>query len=213
MKNTTVAYRCPHCGAGVMSAVNALKLAGNMVRLRCSCGKSEMIVEPTKDGKFSLQVPCLICPRPHEYKIGAEFLDRDLFTLHCPYGEDVVTFFMGDANLVKSELARTELSLLKIMEENGISDFSALHGDSPEMSDPARVQEVLLTVRELQADGKIHCDCKETSYDFDVETRGDVVLVCCVVFYAYRFLLVDAWLVTESIIYAEALYLTKENKQ
>ena len=41
-KQTTVAYRCPHCGAGVLSAVGMFSLAADMVKLKCSCGKSEL---------------------------------------------------------------------------------------------------------------------------------------------------------------------------
>ena len=48
-KQTTVAYRCPHCGAGVMSAVGLFSLNADMVKLKCTCGKSEMTVVYSKD--------------------------------------------------------------------------------------------------------------------------------------------------------------------
>ena len=51
-KQTTVAYRCPHCGSGVMSAVNPFLLKGSMVRLKCSCGNSVMEVQPAEAGKI-----------------------------------------------------------------------------------------------------------------------------------------------------------------
>ena len=62
-KQTTVAYRCPHCGMGVMSAVNLFALSADMVKLKCTCGKSEMTVVMSKtDSKVRMTVPCLVCP-------------------------------------------------------------------------------------------------------------------------------------------------------
>ena len=43
-KKTTVAYRCPECGAGVLSVVDIFALSANRVKLKCDCGKSEMDV-------------------------------------------------------------------------------------------------------------------------------------------------------------------------
>ena len=45
-KQTTIAYRCPSCGTGVMSAVSLFALKGSMVRLKCECGKSAMEICP-----------------------------------------------------------------------------------------------------------------------------------------------------------------------
>ena len=36
-KHTTVAYRCPFCGSGVMSAVGLFGLSADMVKLKCPC--------------------------------------------------------------------------------------------------------------------------------------------------------------------------------
>ena len=51
-KQTTLAYRCPHCGAGVMSAVRMFALKGSMVRLKCDCGKSQMEAVPAGDARY-----------------------------------------------------------------------------------------------------------------------------------------------------------------
>ena len=64
-KQTTVAYRCPHCGAGVMSLVGVFALSAEMLKLKCSCGESEMTIVKTSDGKIRFTVPCLLCPNPH----------------------------------------------------------------------------------------------------------------------------------------------------
>ena len=44
-KQTTIAYRCPTCGAGIMSAVDIFALSAPMVKLKCSCGCSEMTIK------------------------------------------------------------------------------------------------------------------------------------------------------------------------
>ena len=38
-KDTTVAYRCPECGATVFSVVGALALSGDMIKLKCELDK------------------------------------------------------------------------------------------------------------------------------------------------------------------------------
>ena len=116
-KHTTVAYRCPHCGAGVMSAVGAFALSADMVKLKCDCKQSEMTVVHRPDGKVRLTVPCLVCAKPHNFTINTSlFYQKELFVLSCPYS-DLELAFLGDSNLVKAELARSELALLDMMEK------------------------------------------------------------------------------------------------
>lgn len=164
-KHTTVAYRCPFCGSGVMSAVGLFGLSADMVKLKCPCGKSEMQIvrqrESAADGTVRLTVPCLLCPKPHTFTLrDAVFFSDDLFTLPCPYS-DVNICFTGEINRVKAELARTELELLDMLEQNGIADFSALHGDERDLGDPQVREVVLYVIRELEAEGKLYCRCPD----------------------------------------------------
>ena len=41
-KQTTVAYRCNKCGAGVMGMIDIFTLSAPMIKLKCDCGGSEM---------------------------------------------------------------------------------------------------------------------------------------------------------------------------
>ena len=66
-KKTTVAYRCPECGAGVLSVVDIFALSANRVKLKCDCGKSEMDVVIQSDDKIRLTVPCIFCRKPHVF--------------------------------------------------------------------------------------------------------------------------------------------------
>lgn len=128
-KQTTVAYRCPHCGSGVMSIVGVFSLTADMVKLKCTCGKSEMPIVHRADGKITLTVPCMVCPKPHTFTLSpAVFFDKDLFVLSCPY-TDINICFIGEANHVKAELARSELELLDLLEKCGVNSLEALHTD------------------------------------------------------------------------------------
>ena len=80
-KQTTVAYRCPHCGKGVLSAVDIFSLGGDMLKLKCECGESAMTVVKgaNNEGKLRLTVPCLFCPTPHNFTVSSKvFFENDL---------------------------------------------------------------------------------------------------------------------------------------
>ena len=180
-KQTTVAYRCPHCGTGVMSAVNPFLLGRSMVRLKCECGNSAMEITPTSDGKIRLAVPCLFCPKPHQFTVTETLLyGQDLFVLPCPY-TDLNVGVIGEINHVKAELSRSELELADLMEKHGIDSFAALHGEGEEsMTDPQVLEVVLFVVRDLDEDGKIYCRCEEgEEREYDAEVLSDGVRVTC----------------------------------
>ena len=159
-KKATVAYRCPHCGCGVISVVDIFSLSADMIKLKCSCGQSELEVINRPDGKVRLKVPCMLCSSGHMYTVSKNlFFGRDLFVLPCPCS-DINICFMGDENKVKAELARTELELLQILEDNGMDSFAALHGEPGMLTDPQILEIVLFVIRDLDAEGKIYCRCR-----------------------------------------------------
>ena len=158
-KRTTVAYRCPDCGGGILSAVGLFKLSADMVKLKCTCKKSELKIVYNRDGTVRLTVPCLICSKPHTFTVNSSlFFSDELFVLPCPYS-DINICFTGEMNAVKAELARTELELLDMLEEHGITDFSALHGDEQDLPDPQILDIILFVIDDLDAEGKIYCRC------------------------------------------------------
>lgn len=178
-KKTTVAYRCPECGAGVLSVVDIFALSANRVKLKCDCGKSEMDVVIQNDDKIRLTVPCIFCRKPHVFTVNKQiFYGRDLFVLPCPYS-DINICFMGDSNHVKAEVARSELELLDMLEENGISDFSAFDGDDEMLPDPQVFEIIMFVIHDLEAEGKIFCRCHDGEGDYDAEVTDDGVRVFC----------------------------------
>lgn len=210
-KQTTVAYRCPHCGAGIMSAVDLFALSADMVKLKCTCGESEMTAVYSKDGKVRLTVPCILCAKPHTFTLNSTlFFGKDLFTMSCPYS-DINIACIGETNQVKAELARGELELLDLMEQSGLKDIGSLQGetDGDSLTDPQILEIVMFVINDLDAEGKIFCKCDPADngrqYDADVLDNG--VLVSCRKCGASRLIPTDSRLGAHAFLNADALHL------
>ena len=223
-KRTTVAYRCPDCGGGILSAVGLFNLSADMVKLKCTCGESELKIVYNRDGTVRLTVPCLICSQPHTFTVRSNlFFSNDLFVLPCPYS-DINICFTGEMNQVKAELARTELELLDMLEDSGITDFSSLHGDEQDLGDPQIRDIVLFVIDDLDAEGKIFCRChpdlsmgnhtasdypewNEESSRYEAEITSDGILLTCRVCGASRVIPTDSMLSAHAFLNADSLHL------
>lgn len=160
-KKTTVAYRCPSCGAGVMSVVGLFDLGADMMRLKCDCGQSAMTVVYSKDGRVRMNVPCFLCPNPHSFTVSSSvFFKDDLFLLPCPYS-DISIAMTGNTNKVKAELARSELELLELIEKSGAENLDRLREQNDFYANPEIVEIVTYMLRELDEEGKISCACPD----------------------------------------------------
>lgn len=160
-KETTVAFRCPHCGAGIMSVVGIFSLTGDMIKLKCDCGHSELILAYTKDKKVRITVPCIICPKPHNYTVSSNvFFSNEVFRLGCTYtGLDIC--FIGEKDAVLEALKENESMLLGMFEEAGVTSLDALHKDNTyDLVDDPFIEEVIrFMLIELKDEGNIHCKC------------------------------------------------------
>lgn len=210
-KQTTVAYRCPHCGAGVMSAVGTFSVTADMIKLKCSCGKSEMEVVYGQDGKMRAAVPCLICGKPHRFTVSRSlFFGKDLFLLPCPYsGQNIA--MTGEENEVRAELARGELELLDLMEKMGVGTdaIEQYRNDETTLPDPQILDIVMFVINDLDAEGKIHCRCapSENERQYDVSITENGILVTCRHCGASRLVPTDSGLAAHAFLNADALYL------
>ena len=214
-KQTTVAYRCPHCGSAVLSAVGLLSLSGSadLVKLKFTCGKSEMTVTYGKDGKIRLSVPCFACAKPHSFTVSSQvFFGKDLFSLPCPY-TDLNIAATGEINQVKAEMARSELELLDLLEKSGIKDPERLKAEEKALPDPQIAEIVSYVIRELDEDGKIYCKChpegseKTTDCLYDVELLEEGILVRCRTCGASRLIPTDSGLSAHAFLNSDSLYL------
>ena len=179
---TTVAYRCPHCGAGIMSPVGVFKLNADRLVLKCQCGHSEMSITRSKDEKIRLEVPCLICRAPHNYTLTEGlFFSGKLFLLPCHVsGLDIC--MLGSQEDVSDALDRTAEELTKMLEEAGLDTLDVFHPakeDIKELPD-AQIYDILnLLVRELEYDHKILCECGAGPYDVFFSEDGEHIVVAC----------------------------------
>jgi len=205
-KQTTVAYRCPHCGAGVLSAVGLFQLSAHMVRLKCSCGESEMTVVYQKDGTVRFTVPCIFCPNPHHFSINSSvFFGKDLFALPCPYS-DINVGLIGEINHVKAELSRGELQLMELLEKSGGS-LESIRGEEY-LHDPQVLEIVTYVLRELDEEGRIHCRCHEGEEgDYEVEILEDSIRVTCKKCGASKELPSDSVIAAHDFLYIDSLEL------
>jgi hypothetical protein len=208
-KQTTVAYRCPECGAGIMSAVGLFALSADMVKLKCTCQKSEMSIVYSKDGKVRLTVPCMLCPNPHTFTLNSSlFFGKDLFTMQCPYS-DLTIACIGETNQVKAELARGELELLDFMEQSGLNNFDSLKNDEESLTDPQILDIIMFVINDLDAEGKIYCKCDaaDNGRQYDAEVLDEGVRVSCRKCGASALIPIDSGLGAHAFLNADELHL------
>lgn len=224
-KQTTVAYRCPECGVGVVSPVGIFALSADMVKLKCSCKGSEMGIVYRKDNNtVRMSVPCIFCDKPHSFNVNSSvFFSRASFLLPCPYS-GVNVGFMGEENEVKSELARTELELLDMLEQNGIEDFHSLRCDNQTLTDPQIMDIILFVIKDLDAEGKIFCSCHPNGHEplpddveeredssYDVEFTDEGIKVTCTECGDSTVISADSLLMAHAFLNADSLTLEKKS--
>ncbi|MBO4355429.1 MAG: hypothetical protein J5850_01060 [Clostridia bacterium] len=182
--NITIAYRCPECGSGVMSIVGVFKLTGDMLKLKCDCGNSEMTMTYTTDKKIRLSVPCIVCNNPHNFIVNTDTvynMENDVTKLSCKYtGIDLC--FIGKDEKVREALQKADQDLAKLMEDAGINDLAELHSNDDEMkaTDPEIDDIVRFMLAELSEEDKIHCRCRKknlASYKYTI-MNGYVRIYC-----------------------------------
>ncbi len=175
-KDTTLAYRCPHCGSTVFSMVGTLALSGDIIKLKCQCGASELVLENAEDGKLRLTVPCVFCPSPHRYLVSKKLItSRELFTFPCAYsGIDIL--FVGSKGSVMKAVEMSDKELAELIDDTELANISdagnAFYGDE-------HIRDLILFVLgDLAEEHHIHCGCEDEG-DFLVEPQRESVHVTC----------------------------------
>ena len=181
MKEKYFAYRCPSCGDAVLALMGKFALSGDLLRLRCSCTRSAADIK-TQGGKVNLSVPCPICKKAHNYTIAPSLLlERELFTLGCPYSPDITVAMMGEREALDKETEKESeklSTLLTAFEADSLSDIQPQEMNDEEiLPDPVIYDTIRFLVRELEADGKATCPCGRGSYDFRFTDEG-IQVVC-----------------------------------
>ncbi|MBQ8578945.1 MAG: hypothetical protein IJ449_13425 [Clostridia bacterium] len=198
LKNTesTIAYRCPHCGSGILSLVGVFSLSGDMIKLKCDCGKSELLIQKCGDGKLRLTVPCMFCPKPHQFVFShAAFFDESIYTIPCAMtGIDIC--FIGHKDDVLKSLDDAEKQILELLKQAGYGADASLEdllqdnapdGDDDEYDGDVNFTDnhiydmVLFVIKELMADDRIFCRCTDRGEtgEYDVVCDRDSIYVTC----------------------------------
>ena len=179
-KQTTLAYRCPHCGAAVTSMVGVFSLSADMIRMKCPCGESDLSVVYTKDKKVRLSVPCFLCPKPHTFTLSSQlFFETDLMAFPCPYS-GINIAFVGHEEKVAQAFAEADRELQEILQAEPFSSLSESRHDRSRMfSDPQIMDIIMYVIHELNAEGEIRCKCPEGHGHYAVDILDDCVKISC----------------------------------
>ena len=178
-KETTLAYRCPACGQQVFSVVGVFALSGDMIKLKCECGQSELLLTYTQDNKVRVSVPCFLCNSPHQYVVSRDlFLSKELFALTCACS-DAPICLTGQHDKVLAAAKEADAELAEHLAEAGLSDFSQLHPshDAP-AAEPEDADAVQFAFTSLCEENAFRCNCTEGG-DYTYELMTDSVLFYC----------------------------------
>lgn len=192
-KKVSVAYRCPVCGEGVISVIGVFSLSGDILKLKCGCGGSELVIQRSSEGGFRFTVPCFICPKPHHYKVSRSALfSKELFSLGCTYtGFDVC--FIGEHEKVLDALDKSAQMLEGLAADAGVDDLSMLRGGDSDLSadDPMIDEVIRFTIADLREAGELYCGCKDKEksayfYEFTPPEYTDLRIYCAACGYEKR---------------------------
>lgn len=180
-----VAYRCPRCGAGVLSVPGVFSLTGDLLKLKCACGESELPLERQSDGKLRIAVPCIVCAKPHVFLLGQNhFSGRGgVLRIPCPYtGLDLC--FIGEKDAVQDAIQEADDQLLALMRDAGLEDIEQLHAGDEMLEareqDPQVADIVRYALRELDDEGEITCNCQNNAIaDYQFRLHDGELTVWC----------------------------------
>lgn len=188
-KETAVAYRCPKCGKMVRGMVGVFSLSGDLIKLKCECGESELEMVKTNDKKVRITVPCLVCGGTHGFvlSLGA-FFDSEIFAYTCPYS-GIELCLIGKSDALDEAAAAADETLIKILKEAGVENVESFitareaddEAENGKVPDPEMQSVVHFLLCELEDEGNISCKCgRHGRYEFKfVGANLDTVLIYC----------------------------------
>lgn len=207
IKRSQIAYRCPECAVATVGFLGGLSSVSDMLRLKCSCGDSALDIKKQNDGKINLSVPCVYCKSNHSFVVSPEVMARDELTkFNCPYSGMGIAF-IGDEESVGKEVENSADELARIMtslDAETVSDIQPQDvGEDSMPPDPAIYDTLNFVVRDLEAEGEVHCPCN--SGEYDLRFTDDGMQVYCKVcgaaydFYARSVSVAEEYLTIDSI--------------
>ena len=112
-RDTTIGYHCPFCGMSILNNINIFSMNGNIIKIKCVCLGSELIVQIMKNNKYRITVPCILCPNSHSFTLSSgAFFKKELFSFSCKFTA-INICFIGKGNRVYEALKQNEEELMK----------------------------------------------------------------------------------------------------
>lgn len=195
-KENAVTYRCPVCGGHVLSMMGVFKLSGDLIKLKCACGGSEMTITRQGSDKIKLELPCLFCEDRHSYLIDRkQFFSQTAFSLTCRM-TGLETCCIGDESAVRDYTEAQDEKLQAILRDCGyesLEDYlmrTAAARLLPEEEEEDEEDEVLIDegeviaaadfiLSELSEEGRLHCGCEEGEGDYAYAYQDGVLQIFC----------------------------------
>jgi predicted RNA-binding Zn-ribbon protein involved in translation (DUF1610 family) len=175
-KETRIAYFCPECASATLGIIGKFALNSNMVRLKCKCGKSSLDISVTNDAKIRLSIPCIFCKQNHSYVVSQSiFFERDIFILNCPYANMDIGF-IGSEKKTTAEINRATSNLEKLIRSLELESYEDVQPSTPSdddfVPDASLYDTLRFIVKDLEAEGNLHCPCKTGPYDLRFTENG-----------------------------------------
>lgn len=176
IRRSQIAYRCPECASATVGFLGGLTTVSDMLRLKCSCEGSALDIKKHSDGKIHLSVPCVYCKTNHSYIVSQDVIQRyEPTKFSCPYSGMGITF-IGDAETVTKEIENSADELSRILtsfEAESVADIQPQDvGEDSMPPDPAIYDTLNFIVRDLEAEGEVHCPCGKGPYDLRFTDDG-----------------------------------------
>ena len=175
-KHTHIAYRCPECGDIIVGLAGEFALNADMLRLKCTCGKSALDISPEGNGKLRISVPCVLCKENHSFVLSADiFFDRDIFKFNCPYANLDIAFIgkKDEVDRATESSGAALANLIASMGADSLPDIQPYELGEDEILPDAAVWDIIrFVVKDLEADGAIDCPCHSGSYEIRYAPGG-----------------------------------------
>ena len=203
-KQTNVAYRCPGCGYAIFGLVGAFSVSAGMLKLKCQCGDSQMILQFTSDKKVRVTVPCLFCGTDHQFTVSQSlFFERDIFALNCPY-TNMDICYIGEKEKIDAALEKSAKELEMLFSQ--VTEMADDEIKAEQILPDAQIYDILrLVVKELEAEQKIECPCQTGPYELDITSDG--IRVYCTECGASYLFPADSVASAEAFLHADSLHL------
>ncbi len=205
-KKTTLAYRCPSCGGVPTIIADFFSVSGDVFKFKCDCGGSFLTVKKEGKDNFRLTVPCVSCPRPHEYVISKNvFFNSESFIIPCSLcGIDIC--FLGRSDKVSDAINFSNEQISKMLGEYTIQQIKAKENDV-NSADPQALEIVRFAISDLYEEGKIYCNCENNDGDIVVDIMEDFVSVNCKKCGAKKIIPTDSTISAHDILNADSITL------